>query len=129
MNFAYTILYVSNVTRAIEFYEKAFGLTRRFVGEDGNYGELETGATTLSFSNVDFMRSMLPGGFTPHDPARLPAAVEIGLTTPDVPAAFAQALACGATAVMEPKTKPWGQVVAYVRDGDGILVEICTPMS
>jgi len=128
MNFAYTILYVGNVTRSIEFYEKAFGLTRRFVSEDGNFGEMETGGTRLSFSQVDFMRSILPGGFTPHDPARLPAAIEIGLTTTDVPAAFGKAIASGATAVLEPVTKPWGQTVAYVRDGDGILVEICTPM-
>jgi YD repeat-containing protein len=28
----------------------------------------------------------------------------------------------------DPKTKPWGQVVAYVRDKDGFLIEICTPM-
>jgi lactoylglutathione lyase len=25
-------------------------------------------------------------------------------------------------------TKPWGQVVTYVRDGDGVLVELCSAM-
>ena len=25
-----------------------------------------------------------------------------------------------------PVTKPWGQTVAYVRDGDGVLVELCS---
>ena len=38
------------------------------------------------------------------------------------------AIAAGATLVEKPKTKPWGQTVAYVRDPDGFLVEICTPM-
>ncbi len=33
------------------------------------------------------------------------------------------------TLVVEPNTKPWGQVVAYVRDLDGFLIEICTPMA
>ncbi len=58
-----------------------------------------------------------------------PAGIELGLTTPDVEAAFAHAVAAGATAVKAPTTKPWGQVVSYVRDPDGVLVEICSPMS
>ena len=32
----------------------------------------------------------------------------------------------GATLVSAPENKPWGQMVAYVRDLDGFLVEICT---
>jgi hypothetical protein len=30
--------------------------------------------------------------------------------------------------VVEPVSKPWGQTVAYVRDLDGFLVELCTAM-
>lgn len=44
----------------------------------------------------------------------------------DVPAAFARAVASGAVAVQPPTQKPWGQVVSYVRDGNGFLVERCT---
>lgn len=128
MNFAYTILYVKEVTRSVEFYEQAFGLKRRFIGDEKNYAEMETGATTLSFAANDFIRSSLPGGFTENDPARPPAGIEIAFTTPDVAAAYAQALSAGATPSAEPKQKPWGQVVAYVRDLDGALVEIATPM-
>ncbi len=40
MTFAYTILYVPDVVRAIEFYERAFGFQRGFVHESGEYGEL-----------------------------------------------------------------------------------------
>ncbi|MHC8949188.1 VOC family protein [Sphingobacterium hungaricum] len=35
----------------------------------------------------------------------------------------------GATIVESPKTKPWGRIVAYVRDIDGFLIEICKEMS
>jgi lactoylglutathione lyase len=28
-----------------------------------------------------------------------------------------------------PSTKPWGQVVSYVRAPDGCLIELCTPIS
>ena len=39
---------------------------------------------------------------------------------------YAQALAVEAVAYVEPLTKPWDQVVAYVRDLDGCLFELCT---
>lgn len=42
---------------------------------------------------------------------------------------FASAIEAGALAVAiaEPVTKPWGQTVAYVRDLNGLLVELATP--
>jgi len=46
----------------------------------------------------------------------------------DVSALYARAVKAGATAVSEPATKPWGQTVAYLRDKDGHLVELCTPL-
>jgi hypothetical protein len=30
--------------------------------------------------------------------------------------------------VKAPETKPWGQIVAYVRDNNGCIVEICSPI-
>lgn len=51
----------------------------------------------------------------------------MALTTDDLPAAYKQALIAGAGAVAEPVTKPWGQIVAFVRDRDGILAELCSP--
>ena len=128
MQLAYTILYVADVARSVAFYEAAFGLSRRFVHESGTYGEMETGATTLSFAEKGLAASNLPGGFRENDPALPPAGFEIGLTTEDVASAYQRALDAGAIPVASPKTKPWGQVVAFVRDPDGILVELCTPM-
>lgn len=129
MQFAYTILYVRDVGRSLAFYESAFGLQRRFLHESGLYGELETGNTTLAFAAESLAESNLPGGFQPADPTRPPAASEIGLATADVPQAYERALRAGAVSAATPKTKPWGQMVAYVRDPDGHLVELCTPMS
>ncbi len=128
MNFAYTILYVSDVVRAVEFYEAAFGLQRRFIHESNQYAEMETGATALAFVANELAESGLPQGFRRNSPAEPPAGIEIALTTADVPVAFARAVTAGAAAVAQPVTKPWGQVVAYVRDLDGVLVEICSPM-
>ncbi|MCC2629011.1 MAG: glyoxalase/bleomycin resistance protein/dioxygenase superfamily protein 18 [Thermomicrobiales bacterium] len=51
MRFGYTILYVDDVSRAIDFYGRARRRARRFVSDDATYGEMETGDTTLSFAS------------------------------------------------------------------------------
>ena len=129
MRFGYTILYVDDVSRAIDFYERAFGLSRRFITDDATYGEMDTGDTTLSFASHTLAGGFIPGGYRRNDPAEQPAGIEIGFVTEDVSLAWDSALADGATIVAPPQTKPWGQTVAYVRDPDGMLVEICTPVS
>ena len=128
IQFAYTILYVKDVAKTISFYEKALGLQRKFLTDDNSYGELLTGSTTLSFASVTLAASNLKEGFVQSDPAQKPFAVEIAFTTEDVAAAVKYCIDAGAQLVAEPKTKPWGQVVAYVRDPDGFLVELCTAM-
>lgn len=126
----YVILYVKDVAASLVFYEKAFGLARRFFQEDNGkaYGELATGATRLAFASIALASEHLKQPVTPAAPERAPLGVEIALTTPDVPTLFQHALKSGAIAVSEPATKPWGQTVAYVRDNSGFLVELCTPM-
>jgi catechol 2,3-dioxygenase-like lactoylglutathione lyase family enzyme len=128
-DFAYTIVYVPDVLRAVGFYESAFGLTRRFVADDGSYGELDSGAVTLSFASESLGEQNLPNGFQRHSPDALPFAYEIAFATADVETVLQQAIDAGGTQVAAPVVKPWGQTVAYVRDPDGILIEICTPMS
>lgn len=49
IKFAYTILYVEDVTKTIEFYENAFGFQRKFISPDNDYAELITGATIVRF--------------------------------------------------------------------------------
>ena len=55
----YVIAYVADVDATIEWWERAFGLGRRFVAEDGSYGELDTGATTLSFASHEMAKANL----------------------------------------------------------------------
>lgn len=128
MKFSYTILYVRDVPSAVAFYERAFGLKQRFMHESGQYAEMETGGTTLAFASNELARSNLTQGFQENNLSNLPAGIEIGFVTEDVSAAFTSAVNTGAVAVVEPKVKPWGQTVAYVRDLDGILVEIASLM-
>jgi lactoylglutathione lyase len=128
MKLGYTILYVPDVKTSLDFFEKAFGLARRFLHESGTYGELVTGETTLAFAAHELGASNFPKGYVQASTSTVPLGMEIGLVTPDVHAAHQRALSAGATELSAPSSKPWGQVVSYVRAPDGCLVELCTPM-
>lgn len=128
IKFSYTILYVKDVIQAVTFYERAFGLKQSFVHESNDYAEMETGSTTLAFATNELAQSNLPQGFLKNSRSSPPAGIEIGFVADDVSTAFDNAVAVGAIPVVEPKVKPWGQTVAYVRDLDGILIEICSQM-
>lgn len=125
MNFAYTILYVDNVSETLSFYEKAFGLQRKMLHESGDYGELQSGDTTLGFA----ARTMIADDdWKPSVPNPSSPSFEIALTTEDVVKAVQKAVDAGSQLIKEPDEKPWGQTVAYVSDNSGFIVEICTPM-
>ena len=130
VSLGYVILYVKDVSASLAFYEKAFGLPRRFFTDDSGkaYGELETGATRLAFASLELAKTHLKQEVVAASPDKAPLGVEIALVTPDVPALYARAVKAGATAVSEPSAKPWGQTVAYLRDNAGHLVELCTPL-
>ena len=125
----YVILYVKDVSTTLAFYAQAFGLSRRFFNDDNGkaYGELDAGTARLAFYSFELAKTQVKE-FVAAAPDKAPLGFELALVTPDVPGLYARALKAGATAVSEPATKPWGQTVAYVRDKDGHLVELCTPL-
>jgi lactoylglutathione lyase len=131
VSLGYVILFVKDVSASLAFYEKAFGLSRRFFNDDQGkaYGELETGAACLAFVSFELASEHLNGKFAAAAPDQLPLGAEIALVTSDVPALYARAVKAGAVSVSEPVKKPWGQTVALLRDNAGHLVELCTPLS
>lgn len=126
----YTIFYVAEVEATIVFYETAFGFGRRMVTPEKDYGELDTGATTLAFVSLELAAANLEaaGGFSAIRPGEAPVGASITLITDDVTTAVAAAEQAGATTYTKPTDKPWGQTVAYIRDPNGILLEIATPI-
>ena len=128
MKYAYTIFYVTKVTETIEFYEKAFGLSRKFITPEKDYGELISGETTIAFASIELGNTNFKNGFEKITPHKKPFGVELAFTTDNIEADFKKALEAGAT-LFEPLTeKPWGQKVGYLRDNNGFLIEICTPV-
>ena len=127
IKYGYTILYVENVEKIIAFYNEAFGFTQKFITPEKDYAELETGATVLAFASfsvaeyngIEIAKSAL---------INKPPSFELTFVTNDIQIDFKKAIDAGAKLVKEPSSKPWGQIVAYVRDINGFLIELCTPI-
>lgn len=128
MKLGYTIIYVADVPRSVAFYEAAFGLTRRFIHESNLYGEMDTGETTLAFAGIE-AAEMNDLAVLPNNANGPAAAWEICFVTDDVETAYARALSEGCQPVSAPSEKPWGQTVSYLRDPDGCIVEIASPIA
>ncbi len=124
----YVILYVPDFDASVAIYERAFGLVRPFVHESGQYGELDTGGTSLAFASHDLAASHFPDGYTRTAPSSPPLGFEVALVSDDVASLYRDAVDAGAVPLREPSVQPWGQVVGYVRDLDGAVVELCSPM-
>ena len=128
MVYAYTIFYVEDVEKTIQFYEKAFGFSRKFVTPEQDYGELISGETTIAFASLALGNSNFKQGFEKISQAKMPTGMEMAFVTENIEEDFQQAIAAGAMEFEPIVQKPWGQKVGYVRDINGILIEICTPI-
>ncbi len=128
MKLGYVILYVENVEASITFYENAFSIKRKFIHESKEYGEMETGDTILSFADrstsqpkgLEFLKNADTSKCHP---------TEIAFITEDVPSAFEKAIRNGCKIISEPEQKPWSQLVSYVLDLNGFLVELSSPVA
>ena len=128
VKFGYTIIYVSDVNETLSFFENVFDMKRRFLTEEKDYGELDTGETILAFASHKLGDSNFNGGYISGSSSEKPLGTEIALVASDVNFIHSSALAHGATELKAPEEKPWGQVVSYVRCPSGILLELCTPI-
>ncbi len=121
----YVILIVEDMDRALRFYTDVLGL--RLGHRSGDYAQLDTGATRLGLYTRGAMAKTL--GMSLKPPAHDAPGFEIGFKVPDVGEAFAELVGRGASAVMPPTDRPWGQCTAYVRDPDGHLIELAQDIS
>uniref|UniRef100_A0A7N0TCZ6 VOC domain-containing protein n=1 Tax=Kalanchoe fedtschenkoi TaxID=63787 RepID=A0A7N0TCZ6_KALFE len=125
--FAYTVVYVKDVAKSVDFYAKVFGYNVRRLDQSHRWGELESGQTTIAFTPAhQHETDDLTGEVINVDPkssSRRPP-VEVCFAYSDVDAAYKRAVENGAVPVSEPEQKEWGQKVGYVRDEDGIVVRM-----
>ncbi len=123
MKLKYTILFVEDVPATLAFFEKAFGLKRSMLYASGAYGELDTGATRLSFSSIQLMEKL---GKSPGKADIGAPVFEIAFETANVQEALDKALGAGAKLIQGVREESWGQTTSYVSDPNGFLIEICS---
>lgn len=123
MKLGYVIFYVEDVAKTLSFYESAFNLKTSYLDESNDYGQLDTGSTTLAFSSLRLMTELNknPGYVNKRSPC-----CEIAFTTSNVELALQKAIDSGAELVQGVELTSWGQTTAYVNDINGFLIELCT---
>ncbi len=129
MKYGYTIFYVKDVKTTIDFYEKAFGFAPKFITPEQDYGELFSGETTIAFASIQLGHSNFKKGFQPISNHEKPIGAEMAFVTEHIEQDFQKAIGAGAIVFEKIIQKPWGQKVGYLRDINGILIEICTPIN
>ena len=122
------VLWVDDVPRSVSFYERALGFACRFLDERELYAELDTGETRLALTQRAFALDQIGEPGSASGPA-VAASVEIAFAVNDVDRAVTSTVEAGATLVQAAAMKYWGQTVAYVRDPDGHLLQICTHLA
>ena len=128
MKYGYTIFYVDKVEATIQFYEQAFGFNRKFVTPEKDYGELISGETTIAFASIELGKSNFKKGFEKITHKEKPIGMEMAFVTEAIEKDFQKAVDAGAIEVEKIMEKPWGQKVGYLKDNNGILIELCTPI-
>lgn len=78
--------------------------------------------------SLELAHSNLKNGFLASKQTDMPFGIELALVTEHVQEVVHKALELGAIIVENPIEKPWGQIVCYIRDLDGFLLEICAPI-
>ncbi|XP_057956080.1 uncharacterized protein LOC131149552 isoform X2 [Malania oleifera] len=88
--FAYTIVYVKDVAKSVDFYGRAFGCSVRRLDESRRWAELESGQTTIAFTPAhQHETDQITGAVQlppPSAPVRAP--LELCFDYSDVDAAF-----------------------------------------
>lgn len=127
IKFGNTVIYIDDVEKTINFYKETFGFQCKFITEDKNFAELETGETSLSFASHYLAKDNFTKDYVSVTDSVNPLGIEITLVTDDVTGLHDKALNNGAEQLRAPHEKPWGQWVSHVRCPSGILIEFCNP--
>ena len=114
------IVFVEDVARSLAFYERVVGAELDHFDEDGSYGELKAG---IGFAAHSHVQRHLDLAFHRNEPDAVPSGFELDFAVDDVDAVFERAIEAGATAVWEPRDKPWGRS-ALIRDLDGVFFHL-----
>jgi predicted enzyme related to lactoylglutathione lyase len=123
MNFISTRIITDDVTRLVGFYERVTGAQADWSGED--FAELRTPCATLAIGSTRTVPLFAPGAARPADNR----SVIIEFLVDDVDGVYQNLADFIEDFVNEPTTMPWGNRSLLLRDPDGNLVNLFTPVT
>jgi predicted enzyme related to lactoylglutathione lyase len=123
MNLVSIRLITDDVARLVSFYERITGVTADRPAPE--FAELRTPNGTLAIGSTNTVGLFGPGSARPAE--NHTAIIEF--LVEDVDAVFASLSDGSVEMVGEPKTMPWGNRSLLVRDPDGTLVNLFTPVT
>ncbi|MGY3240309.1 putative glyoxalase superfamily protein PhnB [Bradyrhizobium sp. USDA 4472] len=122
MKLASTRLIAADIKALVGFYENVTGKTAEWLAPV--FAEIVTPSATLAFGSVETVALFQAGSAEPA--ANRTAIIEFQVD--DVESEFAR-LRDQAEVVHAPKLMPWGNLAAQLRDPEGTLVGLYTPVS
>jgi catechol 2,3-dioxygenase-like lactoylglutathione lyase family enzyme len=117
-------LLVQDVHRSYQFYQEALGL-ESLQAPEGGLASLKCQTMTITLVELAAFAAAL--GFSEHNCGT--GCVTLQFNTRDVQAAVARALAAGAQLVTPARRTRWDTLSAFLRDPDGVLIEIFRDIS
>ncbi|REH45910.1 putative enzyme related to lactoylglutathione lyase [Kutzneria buriramensis] len=112
-----------DVARLVDFYEHVTGLTAAWATPD--FAEIATPAFTLAIGGTRTVALFGPGAARPADNHSL----IVEFLVDDVDAEYKRLVDRSVDVVAEPTDMPWGNRSLLVRDPDGTLVNLFTPVT
>ncbi len=131
MKLGYTVYWVNNAEETATFYETVFGLTRQLEMQTPltPWIEMSTGETTLAFAEFSEADVLFSNNYRKHEIGEPVVASIISFITDKVEETYHAALANGGVSITAPRQEPWGQIIARVRDINGIAISIASPFN
>ena len=108
MKIAYVNVFVSDLARAIQFYDGHVGLSLQCSSPEHGYASFSAGSVRLGIA--------VPG---PDQQELIGRHTGVALEVADLEAEHARLSALGVTFTMPPTRQPWGGFMALVADPDG----------
>ena len=108
MEIAYVNIYVSELSKAVEFYRDTLGLEFTVSDSEHGYASFKAGPISLGLAVAGEDHPELVGVHT-----------GVGFNTPDLDADHRRLAALGVEFPMSPSRQPWGGFMALFADPDG----------
>jgi lactoylglutathione lyase len=128
VRYDYTRLLVNDFPACFRFYRDVIGLAPHLGGETDTYAEFATGSTRIAlFDRGEMSAAVGTAGLPPHAEAQDAVCIVFGVD--DVDAVERRLESAGVPLVVGATDRPtWDVRTLHVRDPDGRLVEINTPL-